>query len=360
MLRELSIKTNRIPPQSWIGIPDLDLSLGLLTRRLGIPLPIDKIEDAEASLTDSLRKIWKGNLVILPIHRIKDCLLTVVGQIEKTYPDSLTVSLDPFYTNDGPFYHVNRIVNQSGSFIGFGPRPGEKSLDFQIKTISELAHQQGKSKILIVDDFLMSGRTTLSAIKAFQKKGFDIVGVAVGVARESTVEEFFNLGIEVVAPFIYSNIIDSAYYRDLVAGSPRAGLVLGKADMSGQIYPSMDKSGIPFRPPYAAAPPKMPWDVTAKWAGIPESEIRDFSVLCWTVGQTIHTALVSSDGNKTVELGELVADASSTVGFPGPPPSNLEDGKLDPKVPILEVINDKLKKILGFPDRKPFYSIPNK
>ena len=177
----------------------------------------------------------------------------------------------------------------------------------------------------------MSGRTALSAVKAFKKRGFNIVGVTVGVAKKLRLKNFFQLGIEVVAPFIYTTIKDAAYFRDLVAGAPRAGLVLGKVNASGTVRPLIDNNGIPFRPPYAAAPPKMPWDMTTKWAGIPENEIKNFSVVCWRVGQTIHTALISADGNRTVELGDLVSDASSTIGFPGPSPKHMSNGMLDAK-----------------------------
>ena len=99
-------KPQYIPPNSWIGIPDLALSFEVLTKRLNIPFPIQQIKDSETSLIDSLKGIWKNSLIILPIHQIKKQLITVVGQIEQAYPNLLTVSLDPFYINNRPVFHV--------------------------------------------------------------------------------------------------------------------------------------------------------------------------------------------------------------------------------------------------------------
>lgn len=173
---------------------------------------------------------------------------------------------------EGRVLQINRLFDNVGNMIGYGPRPGYDSLDKQLGDLS--AKIAGRSVILI-EDGAFSGGTLRYVIEKLTGHGIKVSTVIVGFCfpeAQAALEETFPGNVVMVNQM--DRLIDWIPDHDLIPFTPNCGRVLGHRTSDG-LMPVLTADGASCAYPYI-----LPFGRTEKWASLPTEGARDLSRFC--------------------------------------------------------------------------------
>jgi len=167
---------------------------------------------------------------------------------------------------------INRIYDQSGNFLGLGPRPGSLDLADQVEAIY---HSSSGRAVILVEDGTFTGGTMVKVLKLLQERRMEIAAIIVGFlfpAGERELRKEFSgkiINIEHI-----SKIIDWMPDHDFFPFIPNCGRVLG-VSWNGNITPLYTREGMSISVPYLV--PFCPPEMWALWTGIDQGQAIRFS-----------------------------------------------------------------------------------
>lgn len=159
------------------------------------------------------------------------------------------ITLDDVYVKPGKtagYLSVCRIIDSNGNIIGLGARPGDESLNEQLKDLSEKFE-----KVALVDVGSFCGDTMVEVIKLLRDAGVEISRVYLGVWGKDAINKI-NGSAPASAEKTYK-FYEWIELRDLLG-------VDGRKTEDGQIIPY--------------------WNEPVKWASIPEENKEGVKDLC--------------------------------------------------------------------------------
>lgn len=205
-------------------------------------------------------------VVIFGVNQLAAEILSIATQKEAEL-DGFIVSTcaDMAVPRRGATLEINRLFNSDGEFIGLGPRPGNLSLEMQLRRVASAAQRK---PIILVEDGTFSG-STLSFITQWLKEyGANVQVIVVGFAFSKgmkKIREVFNG--QIIAVNELDNLIDWMPDHDFFPFAPNGGRVLG-VQVNGSHYPFYDHRGGSFSVPYVI--PFVSSKKMEAWTSIPD------------------------------------------------------------------------------------------
>ncbi len=138
------------------------------------------------------------------------------------------VSLDKIYfegDNDSIFLDCTRL-DKSKELVSRKNPNDLKSVDNQIKNISQKLTEEKRNEIILVDDVVFSGNVLNNLIKKFKENGVDVKGIRASISTEAGYK-YFNKILEKglkCGCLLGENVIDQICERDFYFGIAQSGI----------------------------------------------------------------------------------------------------------------------------------------
>ena len=228
---------------------------------------LEKLKDAlpgvnihTISMSKVRLKIWKE-----VENRIQDMTHQVVLSTCQEIADSNPKS-------EGLLLNINRLFNTEGEMIGYGPRPGFKPIDEQLK---DLAEKIAGRTVVLIEDGAFTGGTIRYVLTKLKVLGIKVTAVVIGFCCAQAyppLKELLNGELTVVDSL--ENLVDWIPDHDLIPFIPNCGRVLGEQSPFG---PASLQTGSGSSRAY---PYILPFGKMEKWASVPTDGARDLSRFC--------------------------------------------------------------------------------
>ncbi|MDP3997779.1 MAG: phosphoribosyltransferase [bacterium] len=210
----------------------------------------------------------------------------------------------------GKVFEANRLIDNTGSVLGIGPRPGHYSLRKQVESVITDAAGQ---PIILVEDGLFTGTTMYEVIREFQARGAEVEAVVLGFAFPKAKDKLASLAM---APSVHTvetvhNPLDWVPDHDFFPFVPNCGRVLGTR-INGQVHPIYSHLGFSYSVPYLYGFCPM-----GDWIGLSLSEAQARE-LTWNILHLdceLFRVIDAMNGGKGFKLHEL-GNARPRVSIP--------------------------------------------
>lgn len=251
----------------------------ILSEKLASALPTVNIHTIRMS---KIRlKIW-NELETQVQDMTHQVVLSTCHEIADSHPKS-----------EGLLLNINRLFDTDGEIIGYGPRPGFKSLDEQFE---DLVKKIAGRSVILIEDGAFTGGTIRFVLKRLKSYGLKITSVVLGFCCADAyppLRELLNGELTVVDSV--DNLVDWIPDHDLVPFIPNCGRVLGQQSASG-LMSLQTENGSSRAYPYI-----LPFGKMEKWASVPTDKAQDLSRFCLDTSIEIFSRI----GPK-VTIGELI------------------------------------------------------
>lgn len=203
--------------------------------------------------------------------------------------------------SEGLLLNINRLFNTDGLIIGYGPRPGFKSLD---KQLDELARRIAGRSVVLIEDGAFTGGTLKFVISELKNRDIMVTAVVIGFCcngSRKVLREAFDGELVMVHPVV--DLIDWIPDHDLIPFIPNCGRVIG--ERSGQhIKPMKTLSGVSCAFPYI-----LPFGKIEEWASLPLDDALGLSRFCLDVSLELFNRIGKLNGRQ-VTIGEVLGGNS--------------------------------------------------
>ncbi len=276
------------PP--YVVTNDLEIVFGALTNARFTRPESALIAEAANRIVQSLKKNFT-QVDNIEAQRItcflKDCVRGA---------DMPVVSLTGLLTSDDVAVALNfsrSLVarkNAAGKLIlteaGIQPRFRDSgSLSEQFTNAMKIIRT--RADVAIADDVVFSGGTILKMAERLEAQGLNVRKVFASVAMEKSINALKERNIEVVADYIYQDVLDEVCMRDFMVGAPGGGrnIILD--------------NGV-----YASAPYIRPFGKIEDWASITGTAAAAHSKVCLETAADFWEQIKNRDG-QSVKFGDL-------------------------------------------------------
>jgi len=275
----------------------------------------------------------QNNVVAYNMKSLVEDIWSKAVSIKDEIKDSVVISscAEVSTARRGHTIEINRVVNEHGDVIGFGPRPGYASLDDQFKAIA--ATVDGSS-VILAEDGTFTGSTLLYLLKNLQERGVNVSAIVIGIS--------FPLAINAISKKFKGEVIvvekslqpfEWMPDHDFLPFTPNCGRIFG-GRFGNEVLPHYTHDGISYCFPYV-----LPFGDPVKWASIPEKNAIDFSIFCMKQTLSLYEKLESIN-HKNILVKDLLG-VQPRVSAP-----MTKGGGQFPHVdiPITEFINSTIKE----------------
>lgn len=145
------------------------------------------------------------------------------------------VSLDKIYfrrDDENAFFLDCTRLDKSDKLVSRKNPNSTRSVEEQVKEISESLRINGNRKIILVDDVVFSGNVLRSLIEMFRKSGIETVGIRASLSTEESYE-FFGKNLEnglKCGCLMGRDVIDQICERDFYFGIVQSGISTLRGD----------------------------------------------------------------------------------------------------------------------------------
>lgn len=205
---------------------------------------------------------------------------------------------DLVLTIKGNAISINRLFDHNGELIGYGPRPGFKDLDSQVR---ELSRRMSSRPVILAEDGVFTGKTLCFILEKLATFGVNVSKIIVGFCcakAEATIRERFTGDLVVIRKI--NGLIDWIPDHDLVPFVPYCGRVLGKETFAG-FMPVVAPEGASYAYPYI-----MPFGNFGEWASLPAVGALELSRFCLDASIELFSCIARNSGKKEIMARELV------------------------------------------------------
>lgn len=241
------------------------------------------------SMSELRVEIW--NQVESRINDLsKQAVLSTCPEIADSNPKS-----------EGLLLNINRLFNTEGKIIGYGPRPGFKSLD---KQLDELARGIAGRSVVLIEDGAFTGGTLSYVISELRNRDITVTAVVIGFCcngSRKVLRSAFEGELVMVHPVV--DLIDWIPDHDLIPFIPNCGRVLGECS-DQHIRPMKTISGVSCAFPYI-----LPFGKIEEWASLPIEDAREVSGFCLDVSIELFERIGKLNGHQ-VTIGEVLGGNS--------------------------------------------------
>lgn len=237
------------------------------------------------SMSELRVEIW--NQVESRINDLsKQAVLSTCPEIADSNPKS-----------EGLLLNINRLFNTEGKIIGYGPRPGFRSLD---KQLDELARRIAGRSVVLIEDGAFTGGTLSYVIGELKNRGIAVTAVVIGFCcngSRKVLRSAFEGELVMVHPIL--DLIDWIPDHDLIPFIPNCGRVLGECS-DQHIRPMKTISGVSCAFPYI-----LPFGKIEEWASLPIEDAREVSSFCLDTSIELFERIGKLNGHQ-VTIGEVL------------------------------------------------------
>lgn len=279
--------------------------------KLEAPSPTDPFfDDIQQQLAAALQRAVGEEHPVIRL-KMRDVADGIIGKIAHVYgDDAFIVSTCPeiSYPAKGATVEVNRLVDNFGSPLGLGPRPGHVSLEVQFRRIVGEWRQSGTKGIVVAEDGMFMGETMMHVVSELIKAGGVVLGVVVGFTfSDDSIETLNELGVQVDVVQDLRPILDWVPDHDFLPFIPGCGKVLGVNVRA--LFPFYDHQHATFCVPYIA-----PFGPVSSWASIDADKVNAFSTECILLAIKVFEKLEEMN-NRTITIGDIM-QSRQRVGIP--------------------------------------------
>lgn len=203
--------------------------------------------------------------------------------------------------SEGLLLNINRLFNTEGKIIGYGPRPGFKSLD---KQFDELSRRIAGRSVVLIEDGAFTGGTLSYVIRELNNRGITVTAVVIGFCcngSRKVLRKAFEGELVMVHPVV--DLIDWIPDHDLIPFIPNCGRVLGEHS-DQYIRPVKTSSGVSCAFPYI-----LPFGKIEEWASLPIENAQELSRFCLDISLEIFSRIGKLNGHE-VTIGEVLGGNS--------------------------------------------------
>lgn len=243
----------------YVVSADANLLLRGWSQKNGLSIPSEGYFQGMLSELNTVLAEYFGTSEVIPEQVLQQGLRKFVR--ESPLP---VVSLDRAYLSSSDkllgFLDATRTVDSQLQNTGLGSRATELSLQRQI---GKLAVQANGSPIALLDDVVFEGKTVLSIIEEFRRRGVAVDRVYAGITLQEGKELLEANGVRVESVIDpYKQVIDEVCERDFRVGVPLSGRTIVSGGQT---------TGAPYLKPFGKP---------EEWASIPTDKVQEFSLFC--------------------------------------------------------------------------------
>lgn len=278
------------------------------SRKIKVPSSDDPLfADFHRGLREKLQYALPG--AVIDTISMSELRLEIWNQVEGRINDlrkQAVLSTCPEIADSNPkseglLLNINRLFNTRGDIIGYGPRPGFKSLD---KQLDELARRIAGRSVVLIEDGAFTGGTLSNVISELKNRGITVTAVVIGFCcngSRKVLRNAFEGELVMVHPVV--DLIDWIPDHDLIPFIPNCGRVLGE-QTDHYIKPMKTISGVSCAFPYI-----LPFGKIEEWASLPIEDARDISGFCLDVSVELFSRIGKLNGHE-VTIGEVLGGNS--------------------------------------------------
>lgn len=267
---------------------------------LQVPLQHDPMFD---EFHRQLQEKMQQALVGVSVHtlHIDDLARSIWEKVKYRVGDRLVVStcaeIISVLNRGSQVLNVNRLFDDNGNLVGYGPRPGSESLARQLDDIASVA---GERSVFLIEEGAYSGGTIRFVLRQLHERGVEVSTLVLGFCTPKTrdyIKEVFDGEIVVINEI--GELVDWITDHDLIPFTPGCGRVREEKTLEGCV---------------CAFPYIMPFGRMEEWTSLPEDIAVNVSKLCLEASIGFYSEFSKSNGT-ALTIRDLV-DSYPAVPIP--------------------------------------------
>lgn len=255
-----------------------------------------------AGLERHIRTIYpSAEIKSFLLHDLEERIWKEAVRLQESIKGSVIVSTacDVHIPHRGHVLEINRLYNLQGNKIGFGPRPGNPSIDKQIQFLSSIV---GSNSVILAEEGTDSGSTIIHILESFKSRCVSVSAIILSFSSKEGIDKVRAVfdGPIIVLDGVYQFIIDWIPDHDFVPFTPNCGRVIG-TDVGTEKYPVYTPDGFPLAFPYIR-----PFGNLREWGSIPSNYENEFSLYCMQQALNLFTQLEDMNGGTHLKIRDLM------------------------------------------------------
>jgi hypothetical protein len=275
--------------------------------------------DVVAIQKDELRaQIWKSLNELVNGHAV----LVTCSEMASLNPDPNGLNLS-----------INRLFDEDGAMLGYGPRPGYEYLS---KQFDDLVRKIASRPVVLAKEGAFRGNTCCYILDELEKRGVSIVVLVMGfcdIGAKAQIQQKFKG--EFIAMMLFDRLVEWIADRDLIPFMPGCGRVMGRVSIHS-FMPVRSSEGFSCAFPYI-----LPFGKTEKWMSLKDGHASELSAEFLDYSVELFNRIEQESGYP-ITVGRFLGD-NPRVSMPVSVVNSIQIP--DPNTRIIEFLEQVRKKV---------------